>query len=222
MTIRVVIADDQAMVRAGFRMILDAVDGIEVVGEAENGHQAVDMARQLQPDVCLFDIRMPELDGIEATQQLAGPGVEQPFKVVIVTTFDLDDYVYGALRAGASGFLLKNAGPELLIEAIRAADNDEALISPAVTKRLLAHHTTGEGEIVAAVPPGGPLTEREEEVLTAVARGLTNAEIAEALHVSLSTAKAHLAHLMTKIAVRNRVELVVWAYETGRVQPGRR
>ena len=201
------------MVRAGFRMILDATDGIEVVGEADNGRDAVTKALHLQPDVCLFDIRMPELDGIEATRQLAGPDVVDPLKVVIITTFDLDDYIYGALQAGATGFLLKNAGPELLLEAVRAADNGETLISPAITGRLLANVT----RLAATKTSRVELTDREEEVLVEVARGLTNAEVADTLHVSLSTAKAHVANLMTKLEARNRVELVIWAYETGRV-----
>lgn len=215
-TIRVLIADDQDMVRAGFRLILEASADIDVVGEADNGRDAVTKALHLRPDVCLFDIRMPELDGIEATNLVAGPDVEDPLKVVVITTFDLDEYAYGALRAGATGFLLKNAGPELLLEAIRAAHNGESLISPAVTSRLLANMTNPKTERSDEAPPGGDLTEREEAVLAEVARGLTNAEVAEALHVSLSTAKAHVAHLMTKLGARNRVELVIWSYETGR------
>lgn len=215
MSIRVLIADDQAMVRTGFRMILDATDGIDVVGEAGNGRDAVTMALHLRPDVCLFDIRMPEMDGIEATEQIAGPDVEDPLKVVIITTFDLDDYVYGALRAGAIGFLLKNAGPELLIEAIRAAADGESLISPSITTRLLDNlvHAPTVGD---ARSPDVGLTEREEEILSAVAAGLTNAEIAEQHFISLGTAKAHIANLMSKLDARNRVELVIWAYETGR------
>lgn len=215
MSIRVLIADDQAMVRTGFRMILDATDGIDVVGEAGNGRDAVTMALHLRPDVCLFDIRMPEMDGIEATEQIAGPDVEDPLKVVIITTFDLDDYVYGALRAGAIGFLLKNAGPELLIEAIRAAADGESLISPSITTRLLDNlvHAPTVGD---ALSPDVGLTEREEEILSAVAAGLTNAEIAEQHFISLGTAKAHIANLMSKLNARNRVELVIWAYETGR------
>ena len=220
--IRVLVADDQAMVRAGFRMILDAVDDIEVVGEAATGREAVDQALRLRPDVCLFDVRMPDLDGIEATRLIAGDAAREPLKVVIITTFDLDDYLYGALRSGASGFLLKNSGPELLIEAVRAAHNDEMLISPAVTRRMIEHHAGGAGLVPGADPIGGPLTEREEGVLAAVAQGLTNAEIADSLHVSLSTVKAHVANLMTKIGGRNRVELAVWSYETGRSRPGGR
>ena len=214
MTIRVLIADDQDMVRAGFGMILAATDGIEVVGEADNGRDAVTKALHLRPDVCLFDIRMPELDGIAATREVAGPGVEDPLAVVIITTFDTDEYLRDALQAGATGFLLKNAGPELLIEAVRAAADGESLISPAVTTRLLAQLRPAE-RVVAAVPTE-PLTDREDEVLDAVADGLTNAEIAETLHISLSTVKAHIASVMTKVDARNRVELVIWAYESGR------
>jgi len=211
---RVLIADDQDLVRAGFRMILNATEGIEVVGEAATGVEAVTLARRLRPDVCLFDVRMPELNGIDATRELAGPGVVDPLKVVIITTFDLDEYVFGALQAGAVGFLLKNDGPDLLIEAVRAAEQGESLISPSITTRLLEQLVVPTTAVVE--PVGGPLTSREEDVLGAVATGLTNAEIAETLHVSLSTAKTHVANLMTKLGARNRVELVIWAYQTGR------
>jgi len=211
--IRVVIADDQEIVRTGLRMILDAQRGIEVVGEAANGRQAVDAARRLRPDVCLLDIRMPELDGIEATRLLMA--VEQPPAVVVITTFDLDEYVYGALRAGAKGFLLKDAGPELLAQAVRAAADGDALIAPHVTARLLAAFAAAEPS--APPQPLEPLTAREEEVLLTVARGRTNAEIAEDLHISLSTVKTHLASLMNKLGARNRVEIVMWAYDTRRL-----
>jgi DNA-binding NarL/FixJ family response regulator len=216
MSIGVVIADDQELVRTGLGMILDAQPGIEVLGQAVDGRQAVEMARELRPDVCLFDIRMPELDGLEATRLLAGPDVADPMAIVIITTFDLDEYVHGALKAGARGFLLKDAGPELLVQAIHAAANGDALIAPNVTARLLEKFAqVGEG--TAPVQPKWPLTDREEEVLATVAQGLTNAEIAETLHISLSTVKAHLSSLMTKLGARNRVELAIWAYETGRV-----
>ncbi len=219
MAIRVLIADDQEMVRAGFAMILEATDDMEVVAQVSEGREAVTRALELRPDVCLFDIRMPEVDGLEATRLVAGPEVDDPLAVVVVTTFDLDEYVYGALRAGASGFLLKNAGPDLLLAAIRAAHDGESLISPAVTTRLLSRLNldTGPGD---GEPRGGALSPREEEVLAAVARGLTNGEIAAELYVSLSTVKAHVANLMTKLGVRNRVELVIWAFRTGRVGRG--
>jgi DNA-binding NarL/FixJ family response regulator len=216
-TIRVIVADDQHLVRAGLRMILDAQPDIEVVGEADNGRDAVALARELRPDVCLFDIRMPEMDGIEATRQLAGPDVFDPIAVVIITTFDLDEYVHGALKAGARGFLLKDAGPALLVQAIHAAANGDALIAPSVTVRLLAAFADNRTTLPPAQPVE-PLTEREEEVLLTVAKGHTNAEIAEELHISLSTAKTHIASLMTKLGLRNRVEIAMWAYETGRVR----
>ncbi|MFN8017291.1 MAG: response regulator transcription factor [Acidimicrobiales bacterium] len=218
MTIRVLVADDQDIVRSGLRMILDAQAGIEVVAEAADGRQALDLARRLRPDVCLFDIRMPEVDGIELTRLLAGPEVPDPLAIVVITTFDLDDYVHGALKAGARGFLLKDAGPELLAQAVRAAASGDALIAPSVTARLLA--TFSELGAPAAGPPAQPiepLTEREEEVLVTVARGRTNAEVADELCISLSTVKTHLASLMSKLGARNRVELAMWAYETGRM-----
>jgi DNA-binding NarL/FixJ family response regulator len=217
MTIRVVVADDQLLVRTGLTMILNAQPGIEVVGEATDGHQAVAVARELRPDVCLFDIRMPGIDGVEATRQLAGPGVEDPLAIVVITTFDLDEYVHGALKAGARGFLLKDAGPELLVQAIHAAANGDALISPNITRRLL----TTLASLERATPPTQPiepLTDREEEVLLAVARGRTNAEIAEELYITLSTVKTHVAALMNKLGARNRVEVAMWAYETRRVK----
>jgi len=209
MSVRVLVADDQEIVRTGLRMILDAQPGIEVVGEAADGREAVALARSLRPDVCLFDIRMPELDGIEATRLLA----EEPIAVVVITTFDLDEYVYGALKAGARGFLLKDAGPELLVQAIHAAADGDALIAPSVTARLLSSFSGAR-----PAPPSEPLTAREEEVLARVARGRTNAEIADELFISLSTTKTHLASLMSKLRARNRVELAMWAYETDRVR----
>lgn len=214
--IRVLIADDQDIVRAGLAIILGGQPDIDVVGQAADGREAVTKARQLRPDVCLFDIRMPHLDGVEATRQLAGPGVENPLAVIVITTFDTDEYVHGALKAGARGFLLKDAGPDLLVQAIRAAAAGDALIAPSVTARLLAAFSN-----VAERPrPNHPveaLTEREEEVVLTVARGRTNPEIADELHISLSTVKTHLAAVMTKLNARNRVEIAMWAYETGRV-----
>ena len=216
MTVRVVVADDQQIVRTGLTMILDAQPGIEVIGSAADGREAVDLARRLRPDVCLFDIRMPVMDGIEATRQLAGPGVDDPLAVVIITTFDHDEYVQGALKAGARGFLLKDAGPELLTQAVHAAADGDALIAPSVTVRLLEQFSRGRSS-APPVQPIDPLTEREEEVLLTVARGCTNAEIARELHISLSTVKTHLGSLMSKLGARNRVEIAMWAYETGRV-----
>ena len=218
MTIRVLIADDQDIVRAGLTMILEAQSDIDVVGEAANGREAVTLARELRPDVCLFDIRMPQMDGIEATRQIAGPDVADPLAVVVITTFDLDEYVYGALKAGARGFLLKDAGPDLLTQAIHAAAEGDALIAPSITARLLAAFVgSGSGEPPAQ--PIEPLTSREEEVLLAVARGWTNHEIAEKMHISISTVKTHIASLMSKLNARNRVEIAMWTYETGRIKP---
>ncbi len=216
MSIRVIIADDQEIVRTGLTMILDAQPGIEVVGTAADGMRAVELARRLRPDVCLFDIRMPGLDGIEATRRLAGPDIDDPLAVVVITTFDLDEYVYAALKAGARGFLLKDAGPELLSQAVHAAANGDALIAPNITARLLSALTDAH----RATPPMQPvdaLTKREEEVLVTVARGRTNAEIAAELHVSISTVKTHIANLMLKLGARNRVEIAMWAYETKRI-----
>jgi DNA-binding NarL/FixJ family response regulator len=216
MTITVLVADDQEIVRTGLAMILGAQPDIEVVGTAEDGRQAVDLARRLRPDVCLFDIRMPELDGIEATRQLAGPAVADPLAVVVITTFDLDEYVYAALRAGARGFLLKNAGIDMLSQAVHAAANGDALIAPSVTARLLA--TFAGHEPTKPAQPIDPLTEREEEILAAVARGRTNNEIAAELYITLSTVKSHVTSLMTKLGARNRVEIAMWAYQTNRAR----
>ena len=217
MSIRVLVADDQEIVRTGLAMILEAQPDIEVVGEAADGREAVALARRLRPDVCLLDVRMPELDGIEATRQLAGPEVDDPLAVVVITTFDLDDYVYGALKAGARGFLLKDAGPALLTQAIHAAAEGDVLIAPSVTARLLAAFA-GTGPRQPPAQPREPLTAREEEILIPVAQGWTNHEIADDLHLSTSTVKTHLASLMRKLNARNRVELAMWAYETGRIK----
>ncbi|MBO9554713.1 response regulator transcription factor [Cellulomonas sp.] len=217
MSVRVLVADDQEIVRTGLRLILDAQPGIEVVAEARDGREAVRLARELRPDVCLLDIRMPDLNGLEATRLIVGSGDDAP-AVVVITTFDLDEYVHGALRAGARGFLLKDAGPELLAQAVRAAADGEALIAPNVTVRLLAAFA-GTGPTPTPQQPVDPLTAREEEVLLTVARGLTNQEIADELHISLSTVKTHLGSLMAKLNARNRVEIAMWAYETRRVAP---
>ena len=215
-SIRVLVADDQEIIRTGLTMILDAQRDIEVIGQAQDGHEAVAKARRLRPDVCLFDIRMPGIDGIEATRQLAGPGVDDPLAIVVITTFDLDEYVHGALKAGARGFLLKDAGPDLLVQAIHAAAVGDALIAPKITARLLAAFSdTRLGR--PPKQPIEPLTSREEEAVVAVARGHTNSEIAAELHISLSTVKTHIASVMTKLDARNRVEIVMWAYETNRV-----
>ncbi|NRQ33775.1 response regulator transcription factor [Nonomuraea sp. NN258] len=216
MSVRVVVADDQEIVRTGLAMILDAQPGIEVVGQAPDGARAVELARRLRPDVCLFDIRMPVLDGIEATRRLAGPDVDDPLAVVVITTFDLDEYVYAALRAGAKGFLLKNAGAALLSQAVHAAAGGDALIAPSVTARLLGAFARS-GPVTPPVAPAEALTYREEQILLTVARGRTNGEIAEEMHISVSTVKSHVASLMTKLGARNRVEIAMWAYETGRL-----
>ncbi|GAA3304942.1 MULTISPECIES: response regulator [Dactylosporangium] len=219
MSVRVLVADDQEIVRTGLTMILNAQPGIEVVAEAPDGRRAVDLARQLRPDVCLLDVRMPEMDGLEATRLLAGPDVADPLAVVVITTFDLDEYVYAALRAGARGFLLKDAGPALLSQAVHAAANGDALIAPSVTTRLLRTFA----DAAPARPPRqpvDPLTDREEQVLARVARGRTNNEIADELFITLSTVKTHVTALMLKLGVRNRVEIAMWAYETNRVRPG--
>jgi len=210
MTIRVLVADDQAMVRGGLRMILEHQPDITVVAEAADGVEAVALARDLRPDVCLVDIRMPRLDGLEVTRLLAAPGLPRPLRVIVVTTFDQDDYVYGALRGGAVGFVLKDAGPTLLVEAVRAAHAGDALVSPSVTLRLLRH-------LHPATPrrsPARPLSERELEVVRAIARGRTNQEIAAELFISLSTVKTHVATISSKLDTRNRVQIAAWAWES--------
>ncbi len=216
MTIRVLLADDQAMIRGGMRLILEDQEDMTVVAEAADGAEAVALARRVRPDVCLVDIRMPLLDGIEVTRALAGPGVPNPLRVVIVTTFDLDEYVYGALRAGAVGFLLKDAGPTLLVEAVRAAHAGDALISPSITLRLLQHLASSKASTVAK--PAVPLSERETQVVRAVANGRSNLEVAAELFISLSTVKSHLASIQNKLGFRNRVEIAAWAWESRLVQ----
>ncbi|GAA1991413.1 response regulator transcription factor [Isoptericola halotolerans] len=210
--IRVLLADDQEIVRTGLRTILDSLDGITVVAEAADGAEAVRLAHAHRPDVCLLDIRMPGTDGVAATRALAGPDVADPMAVVVITTFDLDEYVHAALGAGARGFLLKDAGPELLGQAVRVAAAGDALIDPSVTVRLLTHFAQP-----AARPPVlvDPLTDRERDVLRLVAAGRTNAEIAAELHLGMSTVKTHLGAIMAKTSTRNRVEVARWAYDAG-------
>jgi DNA-binding NarL/FixJ family response regulator len=224
-TLRVVVADDQALVRVGFRGIIEATPGFTVVGEAGTGVEAVSAARETRPDVVLMDIRMPVMDGIEATRQITGSAQTRGVRVLILTTFDLDEYVYAALRAGASGFMLKDMMPVDLLNAIRVIAAGDALLAPSVTRRLLgefARRPNGAGSEVAAGPPGPParqqlrdLTERELEVLTLVAQGLSNSEIAGQLCISPATAKTHVAHLLTKLDCRDRVQLVILAYRCG-------
>lgn len=215
--IRVLIADDQAMVRSGLRMILEYESDIEVVGEAQNGEEAVAAARRAVPDVTLMDVRMPVMDGIEATRRITSetPGT----KVIVLTTFDIDDYVYGSLRAGASGFLLKDAAADELIAAIRVVAGGDALLAPSVTRRVIERFASTP-EPSTAIRGLDDLTDREAEVLRLVARGLSNAEIAGDLFVSEATVKTHVSHILTKLGLRDRVQAVVAAYESGMVTPG--
>jgi DNA-binding NarL/FixJ family response regulator len=212
MPIRVLVADDQTLVRTGFRLILNAEPDIEVVSEAADGQAAVRLARKLRPDVVLMDLKMPVLDGLRATRLLAGSDVPDPLRVVVVTTYDIDENVYAALLAGACGFLLKDAGPALLIEAVRAAAKGEAMVSPSVTVRLLAHFTRTSAP-AAREPVTASLTARELDVVLAVAAGKTNAEICAELHISLSTVKSHLASVQGKVNARNRTEIAIWAWQ---------
>jgi len=216
---RVVIVDDQALVRGGFRSILDKQPDIEVVGDAADGHDAVELCRRERPDVVLMDIRMPRVDGLEATRRLLAPGAPMP-RVLILTTFDVDEYVYAALKAGASGFLLKDASPEALVDAVRTVATGQALLAPSVTRRLIE-------EFVSRPAPGAPppavvddLTRRELEVLQTMARGLSNAEIAGELFLSEATVKTHVTRVLAKVGVRDRVQAVVFAYENAIVAPG--
>jgi DNA-binding NarL/FixJ family response regulator len=208
--ITVLLADDQAMVRAGFRMIIESQPDMTVVGETDNGRAAVDLAQRIRPDVCLLDIRMPVLDGLAATRLLAGADVPRPLRVVIATTFDSDEHLEIALRNGAVGFILKDSGPQLLLEAVRAAAVGDALISPSITVRYLDRFVRPAADRVA---PEHPLSERELDVARAVARGLGNQEIATELFISLSTVKTHLASIQTKLRLRNRVEIAIWVIE---------
>ncbi|HEX8101376.1 MAG TPA: response regulator transcription factor [Solirubrobacteraceae bacterium] len=219
--VRVLIADDQALVRAGFRMILDSEPGLEVVGEAVDGRQAIALARELRPDVVLMDIRMPEVDGLAATREVVGDGGEPPVRVLVLTTFDLNEYVYEALRAGASGFLLKDAPPEELVAGIHVVARGDALLAPSITKRLIQEFARATPAAPAApLPAVDELTARELEVFKLIARGLSNAEIAAELVVSDTTVKTHVARVLMKLGVRDRVQAVVLAYEAGVVAPG--
>jgi DNA-binding NarL/FixJ family response regulator len=220
MSVRVLLVDDQTLVRVGFRRILELEDDLEVVGEAGDGLQAIDSARRLKPDVILMDIRMRELDGIEATRRILARDAEQRPKVIILTTFDIDEYVYAALRTGASGFLLKDVPPEQLVEAVRIVAAGEALLAPSITRRLIEQYARTLPPDPAPPPGLDELTPREREVFGYVARGLSNGEIAERLVVSEGTVKSHVARLLMKLGVRDRVQAVVLAYETGLVRPG--
>jgi DNA-binding NarL/FixJ family response regulator len=220
--IRVLIADDQELVRTGFRLILETEDDITVVGQASDGVEAVALARRHSPDVVLMDVRMPTLDGIEATARLVGPDASppSPVRVLMLTTFDMDDYVYAALRNGASGFLLKDTPPEDLVRAIRVVARGDALLAPSVTRRLIEDVSRTRAQ--PALPAGlATLTEREREVLGLVARGLSNAEIAEVLVLGETTVKTHVGRVLMKLGLRDRVQAVVLAYESGLVTPGR-
>ena len=216
--LRVVIADDQALVRVGFRLILETEEGIEVVAEAGDGEEAIGAVRRTRPDVVLMDVRMPGLDGLEATRRIVGSGATS--RVIMLTTFDLDEYVYAALEAGASGFLLKDVSPEHLVAAVRMVAVGDALLAPSITRRLVERFVRRDQAV--AVPPRelSSLTAREREVLTLLARGLSNAELAERLHLSEATVKTHVARILSKLELRDRVQAVVLAYETGLVQPG--
>ncbi|MER7947824.1 response regulator transcription factor [Streptomyces sp. NPDC096079] len=218
--IRVVLADDQTLVRAGFRSILSDEEDIEVVGEAGDGERAIGLARELRPDVVLMDIRMPVLDGLEATRRITADTGLEGVRVVILTTFDADDHVYGALRAGASGFLVKDTEPMELLHAVRVVARGDALISPAVTRRLIAEFAGLAGRQPDPSPRLNALTEREREVLGLVGAGLSNDEIAGRLVLSPATAKTHVSRIMTKLAVRDRAQLVILAYESGMITPG--
>ncbi|MFG2846328.1 response regulator [Kitasatospora sp. NPDC101155] len=212
MTTRILLADDQESVRMGFRLILDSQPDMEVIGEAADGLQALELATELKPDVVLADIRMPRMDGLELTRRLAGPQAENPVRVVVVTTFGLDEYVHTALRNGACGFLLKRSGPTLLVEAVRAAMEGDTLISPSLTVSLLQHLQEAKP---APTQPVDVLTEREREIALLVAKGLTNAEIGAELFISAGTAKTHIANVQRKLDARNRVGIAAWVWDSG-------
>lgn len=218
--ISVLVCDDQALVRTGFVTILDAQPDLTVVGEASDGRAAVDLARRLRPDVVVMDVRMPVMDGIEATRALAGAGVTNPVKVLVVTTFNIDEYVYEALRAGASGFLLKDADPPEMVDAIRTVARGDALLAPAVTRRLIGRHADRIRPATPTTSAVDALTPRELEVLRLIAAGLSNAEIAATLVIGAETVKTYVARILMKLDLRDRVQAVVFAYRTGLVEPG--
>jgi len=222
MTIRVLLADDQTLVRSGLRMIVDAQPDLEVVGEAADGRQAIEAFHQLKPDVVVMDIRMPNLDGVEATRRLAGPDSPYHARILVLTTFDLDQYVFDALRAGASGFMLKDAPPADLVGAIRIVAAGEAMLAPSITRRLIGSFVASEPPHVRAHPSLDQLTEREVEVLKLVARGLSNAQIAESLVLGETTVKTHVARVLDKLELSNRVQAAIVAYESGLVELGSR
>jgi DNA-binding NarL/FixJ family response regulator len=219
MTIRILIADDQALVRSGFRLIVDARPDLEVVGEAKDGEQAVALVEELEPDVILLDVRMPNLDGIEATKRIVASGSDT--RILVLTTFDLDEYVYGAIRAGASGFLLKDVRPGELVDAIRVVASGNALFGPAAVERLLRRFSGAGDERTTDTVAVGSLTDREAETLRLLANGLSNAEIAATLVVSEATVKTHVSNLLRKLGVRDRVQAVIAAYDAGVVEPKR-
>jgi DNA-binding NarL/FixJ family response regulator len=219
MTIRVLVADDQALVRGSFRLLVDTATDLTAVGEAASGEQAVELARRERPDVVLMDIRMPGMDGIEATKQIVAGAVTPAIRILILTTFDIDEYVFAALRAGASGFLVKDTPPADLLAGIRLVAAGEALLTPAITRRLIAEFTRRPEPAQPATVVLEDITEREREVLTLIGQGLSNAEIAAHLHVSLSTAKSHVGRLLMKLKARDRAQLVIAAYANGLVRP---
>jgi DNA-binding NarL/FixJ family response regulator len=218
--IRVLVVDDQGLVRAGFRMILEAQPDVEVVGEAADGVEAVETGRRLKPDVVLMDVRMPRMDGLDATRRLAGPGADNPAKVLILTTFDLDEYVYEALRAGASGFLLKDVRREDLVAAVRVVAGGDALLAPSITKRLIGEFARRPRPVPATPSHLEALTAREREILGLMARGNSNAEIAADLVISEQTVKTHVGNVLAKLGLRDRIHAVILAYEIGLIQPG--
>jgi DNA-binding NarL/FixJ family response regulator len=219
MTIRVLVADDHALVRGSFRVLVDTATDLTTIGEAATGSEAVELARRERPDIVLMDIRMPGMDGIEATRRITSAPETTAVRVLILTTFDIDEYVFAALRAGASGFLLKDTPPADLLAAIRIVAAGDALLAPTVTRRLIAEFTRRPQPPVRPMPALDEITERERDVLTLVGLGLSNTEIASQLHVSLSTAKTHIGRLLTKLGARDRAQLVIAAYDTGLVHP---